>query len=153
MSYEELDRVRVIERVVERRLTQAEAAGLTSRQVRRLRRGYERDGARALASKHRGRPSNRRLPAALRREALATVRSRYEGFRPTLAHEKLTELHGSRTACGSPGLAASRGSSSPGGAGRVGASSSRSMAATTSGSRSARLAAPCWCSSTTPPAP
>ncbi len=97
MSYEELDRVRVIERVIEKRLTQAEAArilGLTSRQVRRLRRGYERDGARALASKHRGRPSNRRLPAALRREALATVRSRYEGFGPTLAHEKLTELHG-----------------------------------------------------------
>ena len=54
MSYEELDRVRVIERVIEKRLTQAEAArilGLTSRQVRRLRRGYERDGARALTSK------------------------------------------------------------------------------------------------------
>ena len=35
MSYEELDRVRVIERVIEKRLTQAEAArilGLTSRQ-------------------------------------------------------------------------------------------------------------------------
>jgi transposase-like protein len=97
MSYEELDRVRVIERVIEKRLTQAEAArilGLTSRQVRRLRRAYERDGARALASKHRGRPSNRRLPAELRREALATVRSRYGDFGPTLAHEKLTELHG-----------------------------------------------------------
>ena len=43
MGYEELDRVRVIERVIEKRLTQAEAArilGLTSRQVRRLRRGY-----------------------------------------------------------------------------------------------------------------
>jgi hypothetical protein len=97
MSYEELDRVGVIERVIEKRLTQREAArmlGLTSRQVRRLRCAYERDGPRALASKHRGRPSNRRLPAALRREALATVRSRYEGFGPTLAHEKLTELHG-----------------------------------------------------------
>jgi transposase len=97
MSYEELDRVGVIERVIEKRLTQREAArmlGLTSRQVRRLRRVYERDGARALASKHRGRPSNRRLSAELRREALATVRSQYEGFGPTLAHEKLTELHG-----------------------------------------------------------
>ena len=64
MSYEELDRVRVIERVIERRLTQREAAsmlGLTSRQVRRLRRAYERDGPEGLASKHRGRPSNRRL--------------------------------------------------------------------------------------------
>ena len=97
MSYEELDRVRVIERVIEKRLTQCEAArilGLTRRQVRRLRRAYVRDGAVGLASKHRGRPSNRRLSAELRREALFTVRSRYEGFGPTLAHEKLTELHG-----------------------------------------------------------
>jgi transposase-like protein len=65
MSYEELDRVRVIERVIEKRLTQVEAArilGLTTRQVRRLRRAHERDGARALASKQRGRPSNRRRP-------------------------------------------------------------------------------------------
>ena len=97
MSYEELDRVRVIERVIERRLTQREAArmlGLTSRQVRRLRRAYERDGPEGLASKHRGRPSNRRLASELRREALASARSRYEGFGPTLAHEKLKELHG-----------------------------------------------------------
>ena len=70
MSYEELDRVGVIERVIEKRLTQRKAArmlGLTSRQVRRLRRAYEQDGARALASKHRGRPSNRRLSSELRR--------------------------------------------------------------------------------------
>ena len=47
MSYEELDRVSVIERVIEKRLTQREAArmlGLTTRQVRRLRRAYVRDG-------------------------------------------------------------------------------------------------------------
>ena len=97
MSYEELDRVSVIERVIEKRLTQREAArmlGLTSRQVRRLRRAYGRDGPRGVASKHRGRPSKRRLPSALRRQVLATVRSRYEGFGPTLAHEKLTEVHG-----------------------------------------------------------
>jgi len=97
MSYKELDRVSVIERVVERRLCQREAAtilGLTTRQVRRLRQAYVRDGPTGLASKHRGRPSNRQLPSALRDQALAIVRSRYEDFGPTLAHEKLTELHG-----------------------------------------------------------
>jgi len=68
MSYEELDRVGVVERVIERRLTQREAArmlGLTSRQVRRLRRAYVRDGAVGLASRHRGRPSNRRLASTI----------------------------------------------------------------------------------------
>jgi hypothetical protein len=97
LSYEELDRVSVIERGIEKRLTQREAArmlGLTSRQVRRLRRAYERDGPIGLASKHRGRPSNRRLRSESRREAIAIVRSQYEDFGPTLAHEKLTELHG-----------------------------------------------------------
>jgi hypothetical protein len=97
MSYKELDRVSVIERVIEKRLTQREAAnilGLTTRQVRRLRQAYVRDGPVGLASKHRGRPSNRQLPSALRDETLAIVRSRYEDFGPTLAHEKLTELHG-----------------------------------------------------------
>ena len=91
MSYEELDRVSVIERVIERRLTQREAArmlGLTSRQVCRLSRAYERDGPRGLASKHRGRPSNRRLPSELHREALTTVRSRYEDFGPTRSHTR-----------------------------------------------------------------
>ncbi len=91
--------MRLIERVIEKRLTQREAArtlGVTSRQVRRLRDAYVADGAPGLASKRRGRPSNRRRASALSREALATVRSRYKGFGPTLAHEKLTELHGLR---------------------------------------------------------
>jgi hypothetical protein len=99
LSYEELDRVSVIERVIAKRLTQREAArmlGVTSRQVRRLRDADGVEGALGLASKHRGRPSNRRLASALRREAVALVRSRYEGFGPTLAHEKLTEQHGLR---------------------------------------------------------
>jgi hypothetical protein len=97
MSYEELDRVSVVERVIEKRLTQLEAArmlSLSSRQVRRLCRAYEREGPVGLASKHRGRPSNRRLRPELGLEALSLVRSKYEDFGPTLAHEKLTELHG-----------------------------------------------------------
>jgi transposase len=65
ISYEELDRLGVIERVIEKRLTQREAArmlGMTSRQVRRLCRAYEQDGARALASKQ-SRPAQQ--PAAV----------------------------------------------------------------------------------------
>ena len=57
LSYEELDRVSVIERVIEKQLTQLEAdriLGLTSRRVRRLRRAYERDGPVGLASKTSG---------------------------------------------------------------------------------------------------
>jgi hypothetical protein len=44
-------------------------------------------------SRRRGRPSNRRYPDAVREAALAAVRERYADFGPTLAAEKLAEVH------------------------------------------------------------
>src|SRR5258708_2102233 len=38
-------------------------------------------------------PSNRRYPDAIRRSALSIVRERYADFGPTLAAEKLAEVH------------------------------------------------------------
>jgi hypothetical protein len=55
---------------------------------------YRAEGAAGLVSKRRGRPSNRRQPAELRATALAIIRERYWDFGPTLAAEKLGELHG-----------------------------------------------------------
>jgi hypothetical protein len=93
----ELDRLHIMTRIAERRLTRRRAAvllGLSERQVRRLYRAFRRDGAKALASRRRGRPSNRRLSAATREHALRLVRERYRDFGPTFAHQKLTEEHG-----------------------------------------------------------
>ena len=53
MSTRELDRVQVLSRVAERRLSQREAArvlGVTDRQLRRLWVAYQRDGAAGLTS-------------------------------------------------------------------------------------------------------
>jgi hypothetical protein len=97
MSVRELDRLEVLGRVAERRLTQRRAAeqlGLSVRQVRRLCRALGQQGAAGLVSRKRGWPSNRRLPAAVRDEALALVRERYADFGPTLAGEKLGAQHG-----------------------------------------------------------
>ena len=99
MSQQEIDRAEWLLRVRERRATQAQVAerlGLSVRQVERMYRAYKAGGAAALVSKKRGRPSGRRLPDELRAEALSLVRALYDDFRPTLAHEKLTELHGLR---------------------------------------------------------
>jgi transposase len=93
----ELDRLQIMSQVAERRLTRRRAAallGLSERQVRRLYRAFRRDGAKGLASRHRGRPSNRRLATAIREHALTLVRERYADFGPTFAHQKLTEEHG-----------------------------------------------------------
>jgi len=93
----ELDRLQIMSRLAERRLTRRRAAallGLSERQVRRLYRAFRRDGAKALASRRRGRPSNRRLATTIRDQALRLVRERYADFGPTFAHQKLTEEHG-----------------------------------------------------------
>ena len=97
MSARELNRLEVLGRVIERRLTQRRAAeqlGLSERQVRRLCRALGQHGAPGLVSRKRGRPSNRKLPAAVREHALDLVRARYADFGPTLAREKLAEHHG-----------------------------------------------------------
>ena len=93
----ELDRLQVLTRIAERRLTRRKAAALlrlSERQVRRLYGAFRRRGAAGLASRRRGRPSNRRLADATRDEALTRIRERYADFGPTFAHQKLTEEHG-----------------------------------------------------------
>jgi transposase len=97
MSGRELDRAEWMVRIGERRATQAQVAehlGLSLRQVERLYRAYKAGGAAAMVSKKRGRPSGRRMPAAVREQALGLVRERYADFGPTLAREKLVESHG-----------------------------------------------------------
>ncbi len=97
MSTKELNRLEILGRVLERRLTQRQAAeqlDLSVRQVERLCRRLRLKGRQGLISKKRGRPSNRKLPVVLRERALALIQSRYADFGPTLAAEKLYELHG-----------------------------------------------------------
>ncbi len=96
MSTQELDRLEIIGRVSERRLTQRKAAeqlGLGLRQVERLCRAYRADGATGLISRKRGRASNHKLDSALREQTVDLLRRRYADFGPTLACEKLAERH------------------------------------------------------------
>jgi Winged helix-turn helix len=65
MSKQEFGRLEVLLRVQSGRLRVADACaliGLRRRQVFRLLRDVKQDGAASLLSKHRGKPSNRRLP-------------------------------------------------------------------------------------------
>src|SRR3954454_24639487 len=96
MSEAELSRVDTLPRIGRGERPVAEAAsllGLSGRQLFGLLARFRAEGASGLASRRRGRPSNRRLPAAAREAALAAVRERYADFGPTLAAEKLEELH------------------------------------------------------------
>jgi hypothetical protein len=97
MSRNELNRLQILNRVLERCFTQTNAAeqlGLSLRHVERLCRKLRLEGPEGLVSKKRGRPSNRRLPDGMREHALSLVLAHYADFGPTLAAEKLRERHG-----------------------------------------------------------
>lgn len=97
MSRTEIDRMGVLQDLAANRIKVTDAATLMSlgrRQVFRLAKAYRRHGPEALVSRRRGRPSNRCYPRALRAEVLDIIRARYSDFGPTLAAEKLAQLHG-----------------------------------------------------------
>ncbi len=98
MSQRERDRLKVVEQVVQGQLTQRKAAkllGLTARHVRRILRRYETEGDIGLIHRSRGRPSKRKVPAAVRRKGVeALKRKKWRDFAPTFAAEKLAEREG-----------------------------------------------------------
>lgn len=96
LSPAELRRVAVLERVMAGDLSQVAGAPLlrlSLRQFKRLVASFRRDGPSALASKRRGRPSNRRVAAALMERARSLYRQHYSDFGPTFAAEKLAQRH------------------------------------------------------------
>ena len=96
MSPRELSRAEVMQQLKAKRITQRQAAehlGLTVRQVKRLWRAYRAGGAKALISKQRGRRGNHQLDPKVKEKAQTLIGERYSDFGPTLAHEKLTEVH------------------------------------------------------------
>lgn len=97
MSAKEHDRLRLIQLVMERRLTRVKAGqslGITARQVARLCDAYQREGAAGLVSRKRGRIGNRRLPAAVEAQVVEHARRFYQGLGPTLVRKELAERHG-----------------------------------------------------------
>lgn len=97
MSRKERDRLKVIEPLADGRLTQVQAAALmrlSVRQVRRVLARYRASGDAGLVHRARGRPSNRRIPAATVRRAVALIQAGYRDFGPTLAAEMLAERDG-----------------------------------------------------------
>jgi transposase len=97
MSNREITRLEVMQRLQEKRLSQKEAAGMLgigTRQVKRLFRAYKAQGAPGLVSKRRGQSSNNRLEEGLVQGVIDLIYERYRDFGPTLAHEKLVEVHG-----------------------------------------------------------
>ncbi len=96
MSDKEITRLGIMQKIQDHRMSQKEAGsqlGISVRQVKRLWKAYRSQGAVGVISQKRGKPSNHQLKAKQLEQALDLIKSRYQGFGPTLVHEKLVEVH------------------------------------------------------------
>lgn len=96
MSVKEVDRLAIVNKLIDRQINGTEAAcemRLTTRHVRRLKQRVITYGPKGLLHKGRGRISNRRTKDALVEKILVLLRTTYKGFGPTFAAEKLAENH------------------------------------------------------------
>lgn len=96
ISRKELKRLHVVKQVVGKGLKQREAAeilGVSCRQVRRIVKRIKTGGEGEIVHKGRGRPSNWRKPQEMKERAIQLYCSKYKGFGPSFAAEKLSEVH------------------------------------------------------------
>jgi len=97
MNTKELKRISVIEKIIDKKLTQVIAAqdlGVTVMQIKRLVRRYRQSGAKGLISKHRGIEGNRKYTDKKIALIKRLIETHYYDFGPTFAAEKLYERHG-----------------------------------------------------------
>ena len=94
MKQEDLRRIHVIRKAIDRIITQKNAAkiiGIGLRQAQRVVRRVRIEGDRGIIHKSRHVPSNRSIPDKIKNKALKLFKAKYPDFGPTLASEKLFE--------------------------------------------------------------
>jgi len=97
MSEKEIKKTEVMSQLAEKQITQrmaAEHLGMSVRQVKRLWKIYQERGSEGLINQSRGKPSHNQLDEEVKRSAINLIFEKYRDFGPTLATEKLVELHG-----------------------------------------------------------
>jgi molybdenum-dependent DNA-binding transcriptional regulator ModE len=97
MNNKEVERCLVLEMVNKKELklsVAAEQMGVCYRQAKRLFRAYKQRGKAGLVSKHRGKRSNRGIPAELEKRARGFLVEHYADFSAVFAMEKLHKQHG-----------------------------------------------------------
>lgn len=107
MTQADRDRLVTLKKAKKKLITQAEAAAelqVSVRHVKRMLKGLEERGDRAVVHGLRGRESNRKFDAKIEQKALKVLSADvYRGFGPTLASEHLAKKARHR---GEPGNAA-----------------------------------------------
>lgn len=96
MSTKEIDRFTVITNLLNKQINGTEAAQqlqLSTRQIRRIKSRFDQSNPLRIAHQSRGQPSNRRLKPVVINRIINLLKTKYVGFGPTLATEKLFEIN------------------------------------------------------------
>jgi len=96
MSQKELKRLHLIHKVIDKAITQIEASNLldlSTRQIRRIKDRVLDEGDKGIMHKSRGQPSPNSTPEDIKNKVITLCRTKYDGFNPTLASEKLFEIN------------------------------------------------------------
>lgn len=86
----------ILTKLKDQRINNATAAKLMSvsiRHVKRLKKRFKKSGALGIIHKSRGKTGHNRLPDKLTNKVKKLLQEKYSDFKPTLAMEKLNELH------------------------------------------------------------
>lgn len=94
MSEAEILRYDIIQKLLDKKLKNSQAAkllDLSVRQIKRLKKKVREKGAEGLIHKNRGKESNRKIKEETIKEIVKIIKSKYSDFGPTLAAEKLED--------------------------------------------------------------
>jgi len=94
MSRREIQRVGVIQQVIQKRIYQREAGemlGVSERQIRRMVQKVRKKGIQGIVHRLRGAPSNHQIASKVHEKVVRLYQECYTDFGPTLASEKLQE--------------------------------------------------------------
>jgi transposase/nicotinamide riboside kinase len=96
LSQKELRRLKIIQEVINKHITQRKASellGLSQRQIIRIVKRVRLEGDKGVIHKSRGKPSKRKMPDIIKNRVINLYKKKYPDFGPTLASEKLLELN------------------------------------------------------------
>lgn len=96
-SMNDVNRLMILQDVIDGRLTTrlpATRLEISDRHRRRLLERYHEHGPLSLVNRRSSQPGNRQIMPCLAERALRIIRERYADFGPTLASEKLADVHG-----------------------------------------------------------
>lgn len=97
MSRKEARRLHIIRQVLDEKITQTEAAGLTGlsdRQIRRIVKRVREEGDDGICHRSRGKPSSHRIPEKVKEKVITLYREQYSDFNLTHAKEIFDDVYG-----------------------------------------------------------